>query len=170
MFSVCRDHFNCDPAPVEGWSAKITGRMCWGNDPEHSTFAVSADRPGFGLRGGCGPATSKWDNALFDRADGSLLQLDADESLRLDWCWDCKHYTFTVSDKLGVQVFPHYFEDRFCVPYRPLCKTQYPTPPSGWMTWYAVKFDACEQAVLENAQLQKQLNVYYHPKKNTEYS
>lgn len=161
ILTVCRDHFTCEAPPTDGWKVKFSGCLCWGSDPEHSTFAVCADRPGFGLRGGCGPAVSRWDNALFDRADGSLLQLDADENLRLDWCWDCRHYTFTTIDKIGVQVFPHYFEDRFCVPYRPLCKTQYPTPPSGWMTWYAVKFDACEQAVLDNAKLQKELLADY---------
>ncbi|MBQ3556734.1 MAG: alpha-galactosidase [Oscillospiraceae bacterium] len=159
--TVCRDHFTCEAAAVDGWTSVFTGKLCWGSDPEHSTFAISADRPGYGLRGGCGPTVSRWDDALFDRADGSLLQLDKDESLRLGWCWDCKHYTFTAIDKFGVQVFPHYFEDRFCVPYRPLCKTQYPTPPAGWMTWYAVKFDACEQAVLENTKLQKELLADY---------
>lgn len=159
--TVCRDHFTCEATTAAGYTPVFTGRLCWGGDPEHSTFAVSADRPGFGLRGGCGPAVSRWDSALFDRADGSLLQLDKDESLRLGWCLDCRQYTFTAIGRFGVQVYPHYFEDRFHVPYHPLCKTQYPTPPAGWMTWYAVKFDACEQAVLENTKLQKELLADY---------
>ena len=144
-----------------GYTPVFFGDIRWGEDPENSTFAVSLDRPGYGLRSACGPAVSKWDNALLDRADGSLIRLDSKAKLRLDWSWEKVCYTFTADSGFAMRVFPCYFEDRFQVPYKPLCKTQYPTPPAGWMTWYAVKFDACEDAVLENTRIQKELLADY---------
>ncbi len=44
-----------------------------------------------------------------------------------------------------------YFHNKTGIHYAPINKkTQFPTPPAGWMTWYSVKFDACEKVVLEN--------------------
>lgn len=143
-----------------GFTPVFSGKLRWGKDPEHSTFAVSLDRPGYGLRAACGPAAAPWDDALLDQADGSLVQVRAG-SLGLDYAWQAGCYTCLVKGDFALQVYPRYFEDRFLVPYRPVCKTQFPTPPAGWMTWYAVKFDACEEAVLENTRLQKELLAPY---------
>ena len=161
VITLCRDGVAIEGSHDNGYTSAFCGCICWGDDPEHSTFAVSLDRPGYSLRAACGPAVSRWDDALLDRADGSLVKLGADGQLRLDYSWEKGCYTFETVGSLKIQVFPRYFEDRFQVPYRPLCKTQYPTPPAGWMTWYAVKFDACEEAVLENTRLQKELLAPY---------
>ena len=54
------------------------------------------------------------------------------------------------------------YTNRFHVKYKPINKNStFPTPPAGWMTWYAVKFDACENAVLENTEKQKELFADY---------
>lgn len=154
FFYLCREGITLKASVKNGYTPVFQGTLYWGKDPEHSTFAVSLERPGFGLRAACGPATSLWDDALLDRQDGSLLRL---ENARLQWSWEQGLYTFTVKNSVHLQISPRYFEDRFQVPYKPLHKKQYPTPPAGWMTWYAVKFDACEEAVLENTRLQKTL-------------
>lgn len=161
-FKAMRDHVFVEWEGGPGLTFVLSGELHWGQDAEHSTFALSLDRPGYGLRCGCGPAVSRWDDALLDRADGSVVRLDARDRVRLDWSWERGCYTFEARGSLGMQAFPRYFEDRFQINYRPVCKTNgYPTPPAGWMTWYAVKFDACEQAVLDNTRLQKQLLADY---------
>ncbi len=162
IFKVRRDHFVFESDEIPGYTLVVCGDIRWGDDPEHSTFAVSLDRPGYGLRGGLGPAVSKWDDALLDRADGSVVRLDAAIGLKLDWSWEKGCYTFEAKGNMGMQAYPHYYEDRFLINYRPVCKTNgYAVPPSGWMTWYAVKFDACEEAVLENTRLQQELLADY---------
>ena len=144
-----------------GYKAEFCGDLHWGKNPEHSTFAVSLDRPGYGLRAACGPAVSKWDDALLNQEDGSLVRLISEDYLRLGYSWDKGAYTFKATKGFLLRVLPRYFEDRFQIPYHPLCKNQYPAPPAGWMTWYAVKFGACEEAVLENTRLQKELLAPY---------
>lgn len=161
-YKVMRDHFVLESDEIPGYTFVVRGDVRWGEDPEHSTFAVSLDRPGQGLRGGLGPAVSRWDDALLDRADGSVVRLDAADGVKLDWSWEKGCYTFETKGNMGMQAYPRYFEDRFQINYRPVCKTNgYSTPPAGWMTWYAVKFDACEEAVLENTRLQKELLADY---------
>lgn len=162
VYKVMRDHVVLECSQVPGYTFVICGDLRWGEDPEHSTFAVSLERLGYGLRSGLGPAVSKWDDALLDRADGSVIRLDAACGVKLDWSWEKGCYTFEAKGTVGMQVYPHYYEDRFQINYRPVCKTNgYATPPAGWMTWYAVKFDACEEAVLENTRLQKELLADY---------
>ena len=151
---LTREGIAVEAGAENGYTPVFQGALSWGEDPENSTFAVSLERPGFGLRAACGPAVSKWDDALLDRADGSLLRL---KNSRLAWSWEKGCYTFRAETSFHLQILPRYFEDRFQIPYKPLSKKQYPTPPAGWMTWYAVKFDACEEAVLENTRLQKEL-------------
>jgi len=152
--TVNREGVEVTGSRENGYTAAFRADIHWGSDPEHSTFAVSLEQPNFGMRAACGPAVSSWDDALLNREDGSLLRL---EKSHLDYSWDKGLYTMEATGDFRVQVFPHYFADRFYVNYHPISKKQYPTPPAGWMTWYAVKFDACEEAVLENTRLQKAL-------------
>ena len=45
-----------------------------------------------------------------------------------------------------------YLSTRYGIPFRPINpNVTFRTPPVGWMTWYAVKFDASEEVVLRNA-------------------
>ena len=47
------------------------------------------------------------------------------------------------------------FRDLFAIKYRPINKSTFPEPPAGWMTWYAVKFDASEDVILKNAEIMR---------------
>ena len=50
------------------------------------------------------------------------------------------------------KVIDDYLTLRYGIPYRPINPNLvFKTPPVGWMTWYAVKFDASEEVVLRNA-------------------
>jgi hypothetical protein len=148
------------------------GNLIWGTDPVKSTYAVSLNGERSGLRTAHGPATSKIDNALYDRITDSVLEfLEYEDSeqketdrigsnrIRLSFDWESKCYQFNYSisslngtNSLRIKIHENYYEREFSVPFRPINKSHnFPTPPVGWMTWYAVMFNASSRTVLENA-------------------
>ncbi len=150
----------------EGTDADINikGSLQWGADPEKSTFAACLNGEGSGLRTAHGPAASKIDNALYDRMTDSLLEFEKPDQIgcnkvRLSFDWESKCYlfNFNISNAGSVNSFKiktqdNYYKNKFSVPFRPINKNHvFPTPPVGWMTWYAVMFDASSSTVLENA-------------------
>jgi hypothetical protein len=124
---------------------------------------VCFNRRGVDLRSAFGPATSAVDNALFNVDTDSALEV-LGPSFRMKYDWDnaCFNYTMhTDGDDIvrdfSLRLHEHVFERMFGIPYAPMNhNTCFPVPPVGWMTWYAVQFDACEETVLENARFQKE--------------
>ena len=142
-----------------GYTAVISGGLIFGKGD--SALAVSLDRVGNDLRSAYGPAASKIDDSLFDRDTDRALRLKA-EYLRLKYDFDQEQYCFQAWNELTLWVEENVYTNRFHVKYKPINKNStFPTPPAGWMTWYAVKFDACENAVLENTEKQKELFADY---------
>ena len=142
-----------------GYNAVIFGGLIFGKG--NSALAVSLDREGNDLRSAYGPAASKIDDSLFDRETDRALRLKA-EYLRLRYDFDKEQYCFQAGNELTLWVEENVYANRFHVKYKPINKNStFPTPPAGWMTWYAVKFEACENAVLENTEKQKELFADY---------
>ena len=142
-----------------GFTAIIYGGFVFGKGD--SVSAVSIDRAGMDLRSSLGPAASKLDNALFDRDSDRALRLESD-NCRIKYDFDKAQYQFTAKNEVHLWIEEHVFANRFHVNYKGINKkSTFPTPPAGWMTWYAVKFDACEQAVIENTLKQKELFADY---------
>ena len=132
-----------------GFTAVISGGLQFGQGD--SVSAVSLDRTGSNLRSSYGPATSVIDDALFDREADRALRLLSD-SCRIKYDFRKQQYCFRARNHLSLWVEEHVFASRFSVKYKGINKKNtFPTPPAGWMTWYAVKFDACEEAVVQNA-------------------
>jgi hypothetical protein len=140
------------------WIPRLIGALDWGKDMQTDTFAVCLDRKGSDLRCAFGPAASEIDNALFDRADGTALEITQSDKLRLNFCWETKTWRFTADgNRLAFFAHSRIFEHMFKTPYKPINKNHaFPSPPAGWMTWYAVQFNACEKTVLENARFMKE--------------
>ncbi len=140
----------------------FNGSLQWGKDMEHDTFAVNLNRDGQDLRCALGPAASTVDNALFDRNDDAALEFFGAAPVLLHYDWLEKTYKFALSTVgndiirgFGIRVQTRVYEGRFNIPYCAINKQNtFPTPPAGWMTWYAVQFDANENTVLENARWQ----------------
>ena len=140
----------------------LSGHLRWGGDMEHATFAVNRNRSGQDLRCAHGPASSIVDNALFDRTTDSLIEITGCAPTRIAFDWEKSAYQFRLNTQghdynKGFQIQAHerVYQDQFHTLYQPVNpKTTFPDPPVGWMTWYAVQFDAGEKTVLENARWQ----------------
>lgn len=140
----------------------IAGELSWGCDPRNATYAVCLQGEGTGLRTACGPAASKVDNALYDRMTDAVLEIDRCEKVRFAYDWEKNSYRFRIASNkrdyikgFRATIYNNYYADKFSVPFRPINKShQFPVPPVGWMTWYAVQFDASNKTVLENAKWQ----------------
>lgn len=138
-----------------GYTGIISGGLRFGRGD--SASAVCIDRIGKDLRAALGPAASKIDDALFDRETDRALRLLSPDC-RIRYHFKKQQYCFTAREELQLWVEEKVLASRFHMKYKGINKKNtFPTPPAGWMTWYAVKFDACEEAVLENAQKQKEL-------------
>ena len=116
------------------------------------------------LRAASGPMVSIGDNALFDRQRDFLLKFNCSGSTALSYEWKEKRYGFTWESKanalldISLEATENYCRNRFNFPYCGIRKRHgFETPSVGWMTWYAVKFDASEAVVLENATRFKEL-------------
>ena len=137
----------------------IKGDLHWGNEMDKSTFPVCLDRKRKELRSVSGPGASKIDNALFDRLTDSVLEIGVSGKTKLIYNWDKEHYEFSLlchedyaESIYSFKIIENYYSNKFGIPYNCISpKKQFQTPPVGWMTWYAVKFEASEQKVLENA-------------------
>ncbi len=156
--SVSREGIFCQMEGLpEGMVPVFRGDLNWGRLED--CFAVSLDRKGGGghLRSALGPAASAADDTLFDRKTDEALRISGSKKTCLGFSWERNAYTFETRGGFSAAVLRHVYESRFGVLYRPINKRNtFPKPPAGWMTWYAVQFDACEETVLENARRQKE--------------
>ena len=142
-----------------GYTANISGGFVFGEGD--SVSAVSLDRARMDLRSALGPAASKLDNVLFDRNTDRAIHVDA-QKRRLKYNFEREQFWFYAQNEVYLWVEENVFASRFHIKYKGMNKNStFQTPPAGWMTWYAVKFDACEKAVLENTEKQKALFAEY---------
>ena len=136
----------------------FSGKLFWGKDMENSTFSVRTGTQSSVLHTACGPATSPYDNALFDRLSDSILHYSTAGHMKLDFNWQDKCYDFTHTNgldhgrELEFSVRKNHISSLYNAPYAANKFThQFKTPPVGWMTWYALKFTCCREKVLDNA-------------------
>lgn len=132
------------------FEGKISARIFWGED----SFAISTDSECDGIRCAIGHAVSSVDNAVFDRQSDSVLVFTGDK--RLGYSFDEKAYTVDIDGVAKMLVEENVIAGKYDIEYSPINKeSTFKKAPAGWMTWYAVKFDACESAVLENLEFQE---------------
>ncbi len=142
--------------------AEFSGSISWGNLPEQHTFPMSSIENSYHLRSAIGPAASYIDNMLFDRLSDSAISVTGGQRYRMRYDWDQKTYRFTLvtgikpeERKFRVSAVYNIFANQYHFDYGPINKDGlYKKPPAGWMTWYSVGFDACEENVLENTKWQ----------------
>lgn len=138
----------------------LCGTVLWGQNPETETFAICSEDLGGDLFCAIGPATTQNCDSLFDRQTDRLLRMEGHPILH--YGYEENAYTFKAVLKkenptLSLTVREHYLAEQFALHYKPMNnQTTFKRPPVGWMTWYAVKFDASEESVLANSKIQKE--------------
>ena len=153
-FKVERWGISCTAELPEGYTPVFKGEVKWGKACDR--FAVRLNTDDGILRSAVGPAVSRVDDALFDRKTDSAVYFNCTPYFKYDWEQD-KYFTDLISDNWFIGVKERVYQDKFAVNYKPVNKNNtYPKPPVGWMTWYAVRFDACEEVVLKNARWMKE--------------
>ncbi len=126
--------------------------------PASELMSVCLDRAVAALGAVSGPAVGGHDDALFDRRRDLAVfydpQVGGANGVYYDWRRGRYEFCAVGGEALDLffEVQEDYIRRRFGVPYRGIRPRRgFETPAAGWMTWYAVKFDACEAVVLENA-------------------
>lgn len=143
-------------------SIRYEGLLQWGAHPQKETMAVRIGGGNRALRSAYGPAASIHDNALFDRDTDSALVFETSGVFRLKYDWGADAYAFSFGTMgwdyaraLLLRVEKDVYARAFNLDYKKFNPdTTFKTPPVGWMTWYAVQFDAGEKTVLDNARWQ----------------
>ncbi len=137
---------------------KMSSELFWGDRGYDNTYPIStADNDGV-VRCAVGPAASRISDALFDRLSDTALKFSGIEDKSITFDWNEKKYNFSASvksntsDKLIISVENELLTKAYNITYSPMNKDRtFSLPPVGWMTWYAVKFNANEEKVLKNA-------------------
>jgi len=142
---------------------RIVVNGCIINGNVDDCFAINTkDTCTEAIRCAIGPATSLYDNGIYNKTTDSAYCIEGCKNLRLYYDWKEKQYKFILStvtegiaEAIVFKLRENILADKYDIDFVPLKKRgSYDTPPAGWMTWYAVKFDACEDKVLENARFQ----------------
>lgn len=157
--ALSKDGLYFKMAVMGHFDVRLSGTASFGNPGR----PVCLDRRGMDLRAAFGPAASAVDNALFDVQTDSALEI-LGPAFRMKYDWDEKLFRYTMRTggddivrDFSLRVHEDVYHRKFGIPYAPMNHdTCFPTPPVGWMTWYAVQFDASEDTVLENARFQKE--------------
>lgn len=140
----------------------FTGEFNWGKGGSKNCFPMSLSSNNEVVRSAIGPASSNKDNMLFDRLSDNGIVLEGAKKARINYDWNKKKYAFIISTgatqgqkQFHVYVVENILANKFKIKYSPFNRNRtFSAPPMGWMTWYAVKFDACEEKVLKNAKWQ----------------
>ncbi len=141
---------------------KLEGLLKWGDHSQRETMAVNLKGVGRALRCAHGPAASIHDNALFDKDTDSAVSFETAGKFRMNYNWDADSYGFEFNTmgwdfakSFRLHVEKDVYSRKFDVDYKKVNpNSTFKTPPVGWMTWYAVQFEAGEKTVLENTRWQ----------------
>jgi hypothetical protein len=134
-------------------SVRLEADLSWGDC--ENTYAASTGSKNGVFRSALGPVATKNDDMLFDRLTDHALIFKGNFRIR----YNRERNRYTLSVLVGTGCEPFRADDKtdflgslYQMPYKPINRNStFSAPPVGFMTWYSVKFDACEDVVLRNA-------------------
>jgi len=158
-FTVSSKGIKLDINSPQNCIVKLSGKLSWGDGGCINTYPMSSCKNNVVMRSATGPASSNKDDMLFDRLSDSGLLINGAESIRIKYNWHDKCYEFrAVTGKrpsqksMCISALKDILANQYGIDYTPLSRNRiFKKSPVGWMTWYSVKFDACEERVLKNA-------------------
>lgn len=152
--------FELDANKEKCYQYFIEGKAIWGDTPLQDTFSVSSKKQFAGIRSALGPASSPKNDALFNRINDSMLCFKTTSSPNLKFNWQENCYCFTVkfngtdSRKFRIEIQDNVYADMYSLKYKCINKANtFPTPPAGFMTWYALMWDTSEKTLLDNVKI-----------------
>ena len=99
------------------------------------------------IRSSIGHTCSAKDNMLFYKQEDKALVVDGVFNKRFEFNNNKKLYEICteIKDSVRISIAENVYANKFDISYKPINKNStFKNPPVGWMTWYAVKFDAGE--------------------------
>ncbi|MBQ3125348.1 MAG: alpha-galactosidase [Clostridia bacterium] len=144
---------------ADGVEVKVSGVICHASEDKDDVFAISVGREVRDVRSGIGAAISTIDNAIYNRRLDRAVVVGEPKKTKLSYDKANGEYCFEAyadsENELEMGVKEDILAKEYHIKFNPINKNAtFSKPPVGWMTWYAVKFDASEETVLENAKFQ----------------
>ena len=104
-----------------------------------------------------GNAASLYDNAVFDKQTDTAAVISSSKA-HIGFDNEKNLYTLHGKCDFCFEYVTDIYKNEFKINYAPINKnnTFGNLPPVGWMSWYAVKFDASEKTVTDNAVFQSE--------------
>lgn len=149
---------------AQRYDVEMIGTVCNGAAGTSDVFPVCLTRAATDIRAGLGEASTNVDHALYNKKTDTAVIVGQSRRTTLAYDGQNSRYAFSMPvyaaesfDEAGISVQTGVLAERYHIPFSPYNrKSTFPTPPVGWMTWYAVKFGANEETVLKNARWQAQ--------------
>ena len=137
----------------------LLGSTAFGKSPETDTLAVVSSPVKGVLNVTSGPAASPAADALFDRRTDTLLSFGMPMNFSFDYA--SGSYGFAASfdgaergDTVNIVPTENYLSDRFGIRYKCIRPKFGGVVPAGFMTWYALTWDANEKTLTDNIKAQ----------------
>ncbi len=147
---------------AQKYDIKIAGKISTPCESIDDVFPVCIDRNVNDLRSAIGKASSNIDNATYNKKTDMAVIVGNSRKTKISFNRENNAYNFTMPvlatdrcESNTVSVQENVLVNKYHIKFSPYNRNStFKTPPIGWMTWYAVKFDACEEIVLKNAKWQ----------------
>ena len=147
---------------LDFYEFRASGHIYFGEGEKLRSISAR-DNEETAFRSAIGPATSRGDNAIYDGERDAVFVIDGIRDLRIKYDFAKGAYGYSlrtmsegVAEKIRFFVRKDWLAEKFTAEYKPLRKRgNFDGPPSGFMTWYALKFDTCEERLLQNVDFQK---------------
>lgn len=142
------------------YSYLIQGDLLWGQNPGTDTFSISTVKQQGKICSALGPASLPGNDALFNRDDDSMIRFIAVPfpNLEFDWLENCYKFNIDLSGNgnktFSIQTQENVYASLYSLPYISINKKNvFPSPPAGFMTWYALMWQTSEKTLTENIQI-----------------
>lgn len=120
--------------------------------PNSKDFRAMSTKKHDFMRAAAGNVCTTLDDMLFDTKNDSAIILSGNgKKFSFNYKKNIYEFDAIIEKSLAIKFEKDIYAKKYGITYAPINKDiTFKKPPVGWMTWYAVKFNASEKTVLEN--------------------
>ncbi len=165
IFTCSNEGITLEARTMENYTVTFSGNMLPTLPFSKDVFPVCINRCANEIRASIGKSSTSVDNAIYNRQTDRAIIIGHQKQTKL--CYDKESGMFSFilaitppgyNQFSQIAVKENILADKYSIDFSPVNKSGvFAKPPAGWMTWYAVKFNASEEKVLKNARMQAQL-------------